>query len=86
MLRAHSIRGVRTHVSAPKSNTACTTALENIPKTFGSAPYRIKILVILTQFFLALLRLHTNAGQLSPPAVKTLNRYLKYITVSNGPL
>ena len=86
LLRTHSIRGVRTHVSAPKSNTACTNALNNNPETFGSAPYRLRIFVICTQLFLALLRLPATAGQSSPPVVSTLPRYLNDITVSNGSL
>ena len=43
LLRARSILGVSTHVSAPNNTTACVTALEKCPNTFGSAPSRIKI-------------------------------------------
>ena len=52
LIRDCSIWGFRTHVSSPKSNTACTTALKNNPKIFGSAPSRLRILIIRIQLFL----------------------------------
>ena len=63
------MQGVRTHVSDPKINTACTTALNNTPDTLGSVLYRPMILVRRAQLFHAFLKFPTTAGQLSHPAV-----------------
>ena len=84
MLRARFIRGVRTHVSALKSNTACTAALKNILETFGSVPSWLRILVIRTQLFLDFHRFPDTDGQLSSPSIITLPRYLNDVMVSNG--
>ena len=78
------ILGVRTHVSAPKSNTTCTTALKNDLETFGSALYQLRILVIHIQLFLEFIRLPATSVQSSLPAVRNLPRYLNNVTVSNG--
>ena len=46
-----------------KINTACTTALERFPYTFGSNPSRFKILDIRPQLFLTFFRLPATASQ-----------------------
>ena len=84
MLRAHSIRGVRTHVSDPKRNTACMSILNKYPKNFGYAPFLIKILIIRTQMFLDFRRVPVTSGQFVYPAIITLPRYLNDVMVSNG--
>ena len=84
MLRDRSTWGIRTHVSEPKSNTACTTAVKKCSNTFGYASYRLKILDIRTQIFLDFCKLSDTSSQFSPPAFNTLPRYLKDITVSNS--
>ena len=60
--RARSVRGVSTHVSDPKINTACTTILNNIPDTLGSAPSRPSILVSGAQLFRAFFKFPTTNG------------------------
>ena len=81
---ARSIRGVRTHISAPKINTACTTPSNNNPYTFGYSPSQIRILVIRVHLFLSFLMLSATSGQSSSLFVSTLPRYLNNVTVYNG--
>ena len=76
--------GVRNHVSAPKRNTNCTTALKKCPDIFGYAPSRIKILDIRPQLFIDFCELPATARQLSSPAVITLPRYLNVVTFFKG--
>ena len=54
LLRARSIFGVSTHVSAPNNSTACVTALKNFPNTFGSAPSHLLRLSIFISILLHL--------------------------------
>ena len=78
------MRGVRTHVSHPKSNTAWTIASKKNPDTLGSAPYQPRILVIRNQLFRAFLKFPTTAVQFFSPDVMTRPRYLNEVTVSNS--
>ena len=78
------MRGVITHISAPKSRTDFTTTLKNIPVTLVLAASPPSILDIWSQIFQAFLRFPTNAVQLSPDAVNIQPKYLKGVTVSRG--
>ena len=82
--KTHSMRGVRNHVSELKRNTACTTDLNNIPDTIGSAPFQASILVRCAQLFYVFFNFTTTTGQFSSPDVKTRPRYLNKVTVSSG--
>ena len=81
---ARSICEVSTHVSAPNSRTACTTALKKFPDTLLSAPSLLKIFASRPQLFRAFTKFPATAGQSSSPAVITRPRYLKVVTVSSG--
>ena len=76
--------GISTHVSDPKSNTDCTTALENIPDTLRLAPSHPRILVSRTQLFRNFFKFPTTAGQLLSPTVNNCPEYFKKVTVSSG--
>ena len=60
--RTLPMRGVATQVSEPKSNTACTTDLKKNPDTRGSAPYLLRIQVIIFHTALARDKFLTTAG------------------------
>ena len=68
--RAHPMQGFSIHVSDPKINTTCTTALENIPDTIWLTPYLPSILVIRAQLFRDFLKFPTTFSHSSPPPVK----------------
>ena len=78
------MRGVTTQVSDPKSNTTYTVALTNNMDTHGSAPSRMRIIVILFHTALTQYKFLTNAGQLLSAAEITRPRYLKEIIISRG--
>ena len=61
--------GVVTHVSDPKINTACTTALKNIPNTVGFTSSLLNILDNCAQLLLALRRFRTTSYKSSSEAV-----------------
>ena len=54
LLRALSILGFSTYVSALNNNTARFTALKTFPDTFGTAPSHLKIRYNRPQLFLSL--------------------------------
>ena len=56
------MRGVSTHIYNPKSNTACTTALKNIPDTLRWAPSCHMILVSRAHLFRVFSKFTTTAG------------------------
>ena len=78
------MRGVRTHVSDPKSNTDCNMDLKNIPDILKYAPSWSRILVIRAQLFQVFLKMPTTTSQLSSPAFMKRPRYLKKVTVYSG--
>ena len=78
------MRGVRTHISYPKINTAWTTALKKNPDTLGSYPSRPRILVNRAQLFRAFSKFPTTSGQSLSPSSMTRPSYLNEVTVSNG--
>ena len=78
------MRGVTTHVSDPKSNTACTTALKKNLDTHGSAPFLLTIIVILFHIALTRDKFLTTSIQSSPAAKITLTSYQKGVTISRG--
>ena len=73
--------GVTTHISAPKSNTDCATALNKKPCNHGLAPSLHRILVILLQTADAFVRFRITSGQSSSAAYSTPLRYLKDRTI-----
>ena len=77
------MRGVITHVSDPKINTACTNALKNIPDTLGLAPSCTRILVSRAQLFHAFFKFPATARKFSSPSVKTRPNYLNKVTISS---
>ena len=85
--RACSIRGDRTHVSDPKSNTDWMTALEHKPNILGSAPSQTRILVILVirvQLFQAFLKLPATAGKSLSPTIRICPRYMNKVNIYRG--
>ena len=82
--RVLPIRGVTTKVSDPKSNTACTTALNNKTDTCGSAPSLLRILVILFHTTLSQDKFLTTVSQSLSAAEITRPRYWKEVTISRG--
>ena len=78
------MQGVTTHVSDPKSSTACTTALKNIPNYLGFAPYLTKILDRHAHIFFDISRFPTTAGQLLSEAIIIRPKHLKYVADSSG--
>ena len=78
------MQGVMTHVSVPKSNTACTTAFNNIPDTHRLAPSQPSILVSCAQFFLAFFKFIITVGQFPSPYIKTRPKYLNKVNISSG--
>ena len=71
------MRGVTTHVSAPKSSTVQITALKKMPDTRGGVPSLLRMRNILIQNFFALAKFLTNTGQSSSIAYITRPRYVK---------
>ena len=69
------------HVSDPKSNTACTTAFNNIPDTLRLYPSQTRILVSCAQLFLAFFKFIITYVQLLSPAINTQPKYLNEVTV-----
>ena len=67
------MQGVTTQVSALKSNTDCTTALNKNPDTRGLAPSLIGILNILLQTARAIL------SDTHPFATRSSSKYILYI-------
>ena len=78
------MRGVRTHVSDPKSNNTCTTTLKNILDTLWSTPSWPRILIRRAQLFRSFFKFPTNTRQSLSPAAKTRPRYLNKVTSSIG--
>ena len=76
--------GVRTHVSDPQSNTACTTALENTPYILGLYPSCPSILVSRAQLFRTFFKFPTTAGQFSSTTVNTRPNYSNKVNISSG--
>ena len=73
-----------TQISEPNSNTACTTALKSNPDTRGSAPYLLKILVVLFHADLSWKKFLNTAGQSFSAGEITRARYQKEFTISRG--
>ena len=78
--RARTMQGVITHISEPKTSTACINVLKNIAGTLGLAPYLPNIIDICAQLFLAFRRSPTAAGQYSLDAIMIPLRNLKDIS------
>ena len=78
------MQGVRTHIREPKSSTAWTTDLKNIPTTLGLAPSRPRIRVSRAKLFCAFFMFPINYGQFFSTVVKTRPRYLKEVTISSN--
>ena len=62
------MQGMTTQVSKTKSNTACTTALNQNPDTRGFFPSLLRVIVILFHTALAHYLLLITSGQSSPAA------------------
>ena len=78
------MQGVTTHVSAPKSSTACTKILKKNADTCIFAPSQLRIIIILFHTAIAFEKFLTTAGQLSSIAEITFPRYQKEVTISRG--
>ena len=77
------MRGVTTHVSAPKSSTYWTTALKK-SDTCDAVPSLLRILVSLRHADRALARFMTTAGHSLSVAEITRPKYLKDFAISRG--
>ena len=71
------MQGVIIYAPAPKTRTACATALNNIPDTLGLSPSLPIISIRKAHIFPALHTFPTTASQLSSEAVKIHPKYLK---------
>ena len=78
------MRGVTTQVSAPKSSTGWTTALNKNQDTPGAAPSLLRIRISLCHTACALGRFLTTTDQLFSAAETTCPKYLKDVTISRG--
>ena len=71
------MRGVTTHIYAPKSNTNCTTALKKNPDTRVLSPSLIRMLVILLNTDCVFFRLRITTSQSSSATDISLSWYLR---------
>ena len=80
----HPMQGVTTQVYETKRRTACTTSLKKLLDVCTFPPSFLRILKLLSQFFLAFQRLANTADQSFSMAVRRRTRYSNYNMLVSG--